>query len=1497
MQAQTGGLNAPQAVGAYFNGTFPTTSPGSATGWTTANAFPNLTFVDPLWMTEIPGTSNFLLVGKDGRLWRFANNPAVTQAQVVLALDWSTKTQTSEDQGFYSLAFHPQFGQAGSPNANYAYVCYNHKPALTGADLDHSYWRVSRFTWLPASGTFDANSEYVLINQFDPDRWHNGGAMFFDGAGFLNITCGDGGDSIGLSQALANTQKIDGGFFSGVFRIDVNNDPAKSHAIRRQPTNHAYKPAAWPNSSTQGYGIPNDNPWLDPAGSVLEEYNSIGLRSPHAAHYDAATGDVWIGDVGEGNREEITVLPKAGNAQWGFKEGTATGPGTKPANVIGIEVAPFYDYGRTIGSCVIGGMRYRGTKWNSFLGGKVLFGDHVRGMIWSATPGVGGAAPVIEQIITGFHTGTKAGLANFCTDSTGEIYLMDINGTNQTGGVIRKLVVQGASVEPPALLSQTGVFTNLSTLATAPGFVPFDVNTPLWSDGAHKQRWIMLPNDGSHDTAAEKITFSEKGNWVFPAGTVLMKHFEIPLDERNPSVTRRLETRFIVCIAGGGKYGLTYRWNAAGTDAQLLTTGDSLDYDVTLLDGTTVQRHWDFPSRSDCLLCHNTAAGQALGFRTHQLNRDYTYPATGRTANQLTTFNALAMFDRTLTVDELKNFLSSRAIEDETAPIEHRVRSYLDANCSHCHQPGGLVDYFDARLVTPLNTQGLMDAVIQGHFTELGSNGRYLKPGDPGLSAVHLRMSHVGDGTAMPPLAKNVVDQTAVELVEDYLAGTTVAEFQNQVLRQARYLRLTSTAEVNGNAWTSVGELSILDDKGVAMPTNQLSVAAVDSEETVDETAPATRAIDGDVNTFWHTGYGTGGIAALPHYITIDMGLVRPLGGFVYVPRQGNQNGRIKDYQVHTSTDGVNWTLLTSGTWPNSTATFRYDALAGARAARCGVAGPTGFVTGAFETTITFDMDVTDFTTADVQVTGGSLLALRGKGHYYVATISPTSPVVSVSVPQNAVSPKGLGSTASATLQVSFHDIQPPLPSFTNVPASVNGPFQIGLTFNEAVTGLTAADFLITNGTLDGITPSGINWLLSITPGSIGSVGIELRSGAVVDAAANVMGTGIATSVSYAPYILAREAEAGTLSGGFVQVADATTSGGAYIWVPQDSRAGVLTLNTAMKAEYTFVVPRAGQYRVRGLARSDDQSSDSFYIGFDGATPSDWHTNQTAGQVGALQFYWDVANSSRQPLTNPTLFTLTAGSHILQIYGRDDGTRLDRLELQPVRPLPTWSGPAVASGGVFNVNLTFTESVTGLTASDITISGGTVQSVTGSGATYIVAVNPTSSLVTLGLPADTVASATGSGNDAADSFNVLYRTAFEQWAFSGNVDGSPAGRLGDEDQDGVPKLMEFGFNLNPAKSDRTGYDPVNSPVSGLPRMIVNPESGGKRLWLQYLRRKNVPGLTYEPQFGSSLSDFTAAGGTPTVESLDADWERVSIPDTAPAGSASRFGRVKITLSP
>ncbi len=254
----------------------------------------------------------------------------------------------------------------------------------------------------------------------------------------------------------------------------------------------------------------------------------------------------------------------------------------------------------------------------------------------------------------------------------------------------------------PALLSETGAFTNLATLEIAPGLIPYTLQQPFWSDGAEKFRWIALPNDGAHDTPAEQITFSEDQLWTFPPGTVTMKHFEIPTDYADPSQTTRLETRFLVVAADGSVYGLTYRWNDDETDAVLLDDEETEVIAVRTPRGIEI-RTWQYPNRLQCLTCHTEFAGKVIGPRTRQLNGDMYYPSTDRTANQLATWNHLGMFSETLDENSFPDYLTIAPQSDQDIDLEHRALSYLDSNCGYCHRPGGVFTaVFDARISIPL---------------------------------------------------------------------------------------------------------------------------------------------------------------------------------------------------------------------------------------------------------------------------------------------------------------------------------------------------------------------------------------------------------------------------------------------------------------------------------------------------------------------------------------------------------------------------------------------------------------------------------------------------------------------------------------------------------------------------------------------------------------------------------------------------------------------------
>jgi len=759
--ADTGGLDAPEAVGPYFNNIFPPLVPGQAGDWTVELAFPHLNFEVPMFLVPYPGTKRLVILEKSGIAYTFEHDPNATTKEVFL--DIRSQVFNQSDSGMTGIAFHPEFGQPDSPNRYYVYLTYKWTPEPNRSG-DEAYWRLSRFTVPDGQQTADPSSELILIQQYDRQEFHDSGCLLFGSDGFLYVGIGDEG---GRNDEFNVAQQITERLFSGILRIDVDQDPARSHPIRRQPAVRTDKPGGWPDSFTQGYGIPNDNPFVDPNGGNLEEFYAIGLRNPYKFHQDPNTDLIWVGDLGQNAREELDVLIKGGNYQWAFKEGSIDGPKDPPDTIFGTQVAPSWDYARDLGNAIIAGPVYDGIEHPS-LRGKVIVVDNGSNNIWAVTTS-GVAVTDVELLSVLPGRGLFSGTSMVGQDANGEVLFLKLRTVETGEGGIYKLARAGQAIaEPPTLLSQTGVFTDLATLTPAPGVIPYTVNAPFWSDNAVKTRWIILPNDGVHDTPSEKIGFRPDDNWAFPPGTVFVKHFELPVDEANPLVTERIETRFVVMDENGGAYGVTYQWLDDQSDAILLSGADSKDFTITLANGGTQTQHWEFPSRLQCMICHNQNAGYVLGVRTHQLNSDLFYPRTGRVANQLRTLGGLGWFDETYDETLLPSYLKAFSILDTAAPVVDRVRSYLDSNCSQCHRPEGVRGYFDARYPTPIEQQNLIYGPLFGGF--VAPEERVIVPGAPDLSILYYRSNRVGD-LQMPPLAKNLVDTSAMQVIQEWIAS------------------------------------------------------------------------------------------------------------------------------------------------------------------------------------------------------------------------------------------------------------------------------------------------------------------------------------------------------------------------------------------------------------------------------------------------------------------------------------------------------------------------------------------------------------------------------------------------------------------------------------------------------------------------------------------------------------------------------------------------------
>ena len=755
----------------------PVEPAGSAqNSFTVIDAFPMLNFDHPVALSAPPAGLRWLFViERPGRVIAITNAANPTRTVFLDISDrvaYETNYVRSGAEGLVSLAFHPNFSENG-----FCYLLYTTVSQTTAGSGMHQ--RLSRFQIAPNDAQAAPNSELPILTQHDEGIGHNWNDLAFGPDGYLYIAVGDEG---GSNDEFHNSQRIDKDFFSGILRIDIDKRPGSF-----APNPH---PAVTPH-----YTVPPDNPFIgatefdgsavDPT-KVRTELYAIGLRNPWRMSFDSETGALFCGDVGQHAAEEINLIVKGGNYGWAYKEGTLPGfKGDPPPGSNVSFIPPLIEYrhgfGPESGNAVIGGLVYGGTRLPG-LSGAYIFGDYVTGNIWFAR--YDGKSITPKTRITG-----DQGMVAFGIDpETGDLLLVDHEEQK-----LKRLVPNSSGAELPATLADTGAFQNLSTLAPHPGILPYDVNVPFWSDGARKRRWFCVP-----DTNA-KIGFGPESNWAFPNGTVWIKHFDLNLVEDDPNSSRRLETRFLIKNARG-VYGVTYRWNEAQNDATLVPEqGMDEAFEVRDAKGNRRQQIWRYPARTECLACHTPVAGHVLGFNTAQLNRDQDYGG-GVLENQLVTLNRLGYL--TANAGDITTLRALAPADDERVSREYRVRSYLQANCAQCHQPGGPAPgAWDARSTVPLSLAGIIDGV--GRSDTLDSQKKIVTPGSPEQSLLLTRIAHFGP-LRMPPLATMVLDASAIQLLtawitEDLKGYQTFADWQRQHFSSVDSLEAGPNADPDGD--------------------------------------------------------------------------------------------------------------------------------------------------------------------------------------------------------------------------------------------------------------------------------------------------------------------------------------------------------------------------------------------------------------------------------------------------------------------------------------------------------------------------------------------------------------------------------------------------------------------------------------------------------------------------------------------------------------------------
>ena len=732
-------------------------SPDPAPPYRVTRVFPKLELSNLIEVASEPGSQRLLFIDQDGsaKLRRTTDDPASGEFETLLDFEKGLA---------YSITFHPQFAENG-----YIFIGADRPDADTKAG---KVCYVTRYTiQRKAPFRLDPDSARLIIEW--ESNGHNGAAVAFGSDGMLYITSGDGTSD---SDKNLTGQGLDH-VLAKVLRIDVDHP-----------------------DDGRAYSIPKDNPFIEMDGARGETW-AYGFRNPWRMTVDPKTGHVWVGNNGQDLWEQIYLVERGANYGWSVFEGGHIFYANRQLGPTPVS-KPIFDHPHSEARSMTGGIVYYGKKLAD-LYGAYIYGDYSTGKIW-------GAKVVGRKVL--WHkelADSTLAITAFGLDGDGELLIADYRGGKQGGFfTLQANETPNTSDQFPRMLSETGLFADVAGHKVAPGLIPYSVNSPLWSDGAYKERYLYLPptTGEGDDKKPAQIGMSQRG-WNFPDETVLVKSFAHPSESGEDGRRRWIETRLLTKQQGEW-VGYSYAWNDEQTEATLVA-GEGLDrsFEGGSAGGKTESLKWRFPSRTECMVCHSRAANYVLGQTTLQMNKDHDYGSV--TANQLEVLDYLGVLgvnwsgkvkgkvrealkdagldekeaaDRLqeLTTGEERSLPSKLSMHwsaafprlvnpyDTENDVALRARSYLHANCAQCHiGAGGGNAQIDLEFTRPLAGMKLLDERPLHHTFDI-EDARIVAAGAPERSILLHRVSMRGAGQ-MPQLATSRVDQQAVELLREWI--------------------------------------------------------------------------------------------------------------------------------------------------------------------------------------------------------------------------------------------------------------------------------------------------------------------------------------------------------------------------------------------------------------------------------------------------------------------------------------------------------------------------------------------------------------------------------------------------------------------------------------------------------------------------------------------------------------------------------------------------------